>query len=251
MINRLMSFGPVSDGYELPEDSTFEDAMNIAKPNMPLLIGSTANESNLFLCESSSSMSADAAKSYLLGKLRGAFPYSPATAADVDEVMNEYAGFPNPRAALMALITDMFFTCSAERTARFFSSSGSPVYRYLFVRPSALFNKVKCLGAPHAVDVFMLFAGSFGKTVSPHVIGDALEQEIAKSMIDGWRNFAWHGTPGPQWPRWVNDEATTLQLGNATSADFVPIKGYRSRECSLIDKLIDPLTPTAPSTVMV
>merc|ERR1712232_649198 len=161
--------------------------------------------------------------------------------ADIDEVMKTYPKFPSPKEALMAISTDMIFTCSVERAASPFSASGAPVYRYLLTRPPAPFKVMSCLGAPHVSDVLLIFSGAFPKQGTPYVVGDTVEQAIAKSMIESWGNFVRTGFPGPNWPQWT-DDASTVQLGNATSADFFPVQKYRREVCSMIDRLIDPLT---------
>lgn len=187
---------------------------------------------------------------YLLAKAAVAIPGFRGTAADVKEILKEYPAFPTPREALMAFSTDLLFTCTAERMARFFASSGAPVFRYLFTRPPAAFKVPSCFGAPHVSDVLLLFSDSFPKKSLPYVVGDAVEQEIKKSMIESLGRFAHEGSPGSNWPKWTNAEIT-LQLGNATSSEFLPIYGYRSSVCSMIERLIDPLKPKEPHVIVV
>ena len=50
MVTRLLNFGPVSDGYELPLGEDFMDAFSKSKVKIPLMIGSNLNETNLFQC---------------------------------------------------------------------------------------------------------------------------------------------------------------------------------------------------------
>jgi len=238
-MSRAMFFGPVSDGFELPENMTFPQAVEAAKPNVPLLIGTNLNETNLFLCldKSLSKISWPHAAKYLLDKVAMLFPGSNATVTTMEQVLQQYSNFATPRDAVMAAATDFLFTCAARRTARAFAASAAPVYRYLFGRPPAMYKADHCLGVPHAAELSLLFRDAFPKPAQRVVVGDAVELQLADFIISAWGRFAWGLLPDTTWPRW-NSSETTVRIGDSETGSVTSLLGYRSDECSTMDPLI-------------
>lgn len=238
---RMMTCGPVSDGYETPEDTSFDDVLKAAKPTMPLLIGSTFNESNLLQCGLSDKMNHDEAVAYLLDKIQRFVRGSNATLSDVEHILDAYPTFPDERGALMAFSTDLLFTCTAEQVAQRFTENGAPVYRYLLGRAPAMFQVMsKCYGVPHTSGVFVLFSGSFPKKFTRMTLGNESEQVLAKNMLETWGSFIKDGDPGAQWPRWSNSEEALFQLGNSSSGNFTVVHDYRREACKRIKALVFP-----------
>lgn len=240
-IERALYFGPVSDGFELPVNTTFVQAMKAAKPTARLLIGTNLNETNLFLClDKSSKLSSwqDAAK-YLLAKVQLLAPGVHVTEATMEQLLQHYQNFATPREAVMAATTDFVFTCGARRIARAFTASGAPVYRYLFGRPPACFRHPSCLGVPHAAEINLLFRDAFPRSAQHVAVGDATEQQLADFMIKAWGQFAWGRSPDASWPQW-NISQPTLQIGSPNSGNFTVPLGYRSDVCHQMDLLMNP-----------
>lgn len=139
----------------------------------------------------------------------------------------------------MEVSTDLLFTCAARRTASAVADAGTPVYRYLFTRPPLMFSSMKCMGAPHASELNLLFAKAFPKQAIRFVVGDKEEQKLAAAMVDRWGDFATKGLPGSAWPAWSTSE-TLLQLGSANTGNLTQVRGYRVEQCKLLDNLVQP-----------
>ena len=105
VLQRLMFFGPVSDGFELPEKISFNAALRASKTRVPLLVGSMLNETNLFQCETlPSDMSQQASADYLLKAVRALVPSSTLSSEVVANVLRDkYAGYSDGRGAVMAM----------------------------------------------------------------------------------------------------------------------------------------------------
>eukprot|EP00928_Gymnodinium_smaydae_P045299 TRINITY_DN30219_c0_g1_i1.p1 TRINITY_DN30219_c0_g1~~TRINITY_DN30219_c0_g1_i1.p1 ORF type:complete len:577 (-),score=59.81 TRINITY_DN30219_c0_g1_i1:119-1849(-) len=239
--SRAMFFGPVSDGYELPESTSFIQATKSANPHVPLLLGSNLNETNLFLCMDSG-LSSDIgwqdAANFLLHHVQVIVPGTKLTVASMEQLLQKYRNFATPREAVMAATSDFLFTCAARRTAKAFAASGAPVYRYLFSRTPALYEMDKCFGVPHTAELNLLFKDAFPSKAQSVVVGDPVEQRLADFMIQAWGRFVWGQAPASEWARW-SVEQQVLQIGEPGAGNISQLLGYRSDECSVMDMMMD------------
>ena len=74
MVNRMTTYGPVSDGYELPTNHSFLDALKTYPLSTPLIVGQTLNETNLFQCSNGHMKTQAQADEYLAQKAEFMFP---------------------------------------------------------------------------------------------------------------------------------------------------------------------------------
>jgi len=248
VVERMMFLGPVSDGFELPENISFNAALRASKHRVPLLVGSTLNETNLFQCETlSRNLSQHASVEYFLKVLKAVIPSSDLSAEVVANVLRDkYAGYSDGRGAVMAMSSDVVFTCAADRAARWFSRGGAPVYKYVLASPPRMMRALKCLGVPHVADMMLFFHKAFPRESDEIVVGDASMQALTRYMIGAWRSFI-HGAEPAGWSPFSADDpsARTLQLGDNETAPFRELQGYRREACDAIEDLVDPASTSS------
>lgn len=179
--------------------------------NVPVLIGTTADEATLFTA-----------------KLRLARPIGYRAIVKrlfgdaADRVLAKYPATPTPKQAFDTLVTDVVFTCPTRRAARALAKR-APVYRYLFSQVTAG-ARAKGLGATHGSEIAFVFG----------TVGDptAEERALSRAMVGYWSRFAHAGQPDPGWPRYEPGTDPYLQLGPIAAR-----AGLRTTECDLLDTL--------------
>jgi para-nitrobenzyl esterase len=183
--------GPVTGTATLPVSPVVGVAEGRAA-SVPVLIGTTADEFNLFT-----------ALRYVGGR--------PIDAAHYPELLAEAFGpdavavaqhYPPDRfggsvpLAYSAATTDGLFACVADWMADSLSTS-EPVYSYVFDDPAApapepLRAAPFPVGAGHSLELRYLFDVGGAPPLNPE------QQRLAEEMIDYWSRFVTTGTPG--WP---------------------------------------------------
>eukprot|EP00929_Paragymnodinium_shiwhaense_P055114 TRINITY_DN27645_c0_g1_i1.p1 TRINITY_DN27645_c0_g1~~TRINITY_DN27645_c0_g1_i1.p1 ORF type:complete len:591 (+),score=118.17 TRINITY_DN27645_c0_g1_i1:74-1846(+) len=247
MAKRMLAFGPVSDGFETPQDKTLPELLRERPPKFPLLLGSNLNETNLFLCTDSglkSKTTADAVDSWSASIVQYMYPKVQVDARQVGQMRSLYLSYEQPQDWARAFTTDVLFSCAAERAARAVAGAGAKVYRYLFARPTKLAAYMPCLGVAHTEEIFGMFSRGTPKAYTDHIIGDADSMAVANHMIDEWLSFVKTGAPSASWRAWSNEEAALLKFGSSASgavgAAATEVKGYRQEVCSELAGLMHP-----------
>lgn len=224
-------FRPAVDGRFLPELPVEALRRGSAK-NVPVIIGTNADEARLFLlglpeAEKASDDLALTAIGYLISK-----------EGDVDQarrILCEYKEARTARgepadtlASFLAILTNHRFRVPADRLAEAQVAYLRSVFTYRFDWPSPWGNGV--LGACHALEIPFVFgthqrvAGLAGK--GPEA--DAL----AKKMGDAWVAFARNGdpsTPTLEWPAFDVKSRRTLLLDRECRVEQLP--GEVERRC--------------------
>ena len=213
---------PVVDGGLLPADPAHEVASG-SSSRVPLLIGTTRDESSFFTVGNATLRSLD--EDGLLRWMRRLTP-EPQVAKDlVDTVRTARAhrGEPvAPRDLWVAIATEYVFRLPTVRFADAHAAaasvggpevSGVPgvaTYCYLFTWESPAFGGY--LGSCHALDLPFVF----GTVHNPAVQGfsGAGDDAFALSAVmrEAWTAFARRGSPGG-WPQWDADRRPTTVLG--------------------------------------
>ncbi len=220
-----LAFGPTVDGHVLPLDplATIEAGKH---NDVMFALGSTANEASLFHVLTPI-VSRDKYISIVEAK------YSAADAAAILAAFPPPPPLKNAHDQLVALDTDVKYTCPTRRAARAAAKSqNSAVYRYLFADTvSNGSNAVKALGAFHTVELFYLFQ-------KDEVMGAALtsqEGQLSTAMLDYWTTFAIKGDPNGantvDWPAYVSNGDAYLELNET----IVSGDGVRTAECDVLD----------------
>jgi para-nitrobenzyl esterase len=185
--------GPVTGTPTLPIDPMTGLAEGRAA-RVPVLIGTTANEFNLFT-----------ALQFVRGRVIDAANYPEL----LTEAFGPHAGavgqrYPPDRfggsvpLAYSAAATDGIFACVGDRVADALAGA-EPVYSYEFddrdaPAPEPLRAAPFPVGAGHSVELRYLFDIGGAPALSP------AQQRLAGEMIDYWSTFATTGSPGSDWP---------------------------------------------------
>jgi para-nitrobenzyl esterase len=216
---------------------------------VPLLIGTTRDESALFALGSPKLMSLDAEG--LRRWMRRATPDPASADAVIAAVHSARAGraeSTEPRDLWIAIATEFVFRVGSIRFADAHAAVAGPgvgTYCYLFTWESPAFDGV--LGSCHALEIPFVF----GTVNNPMVQGfsgagdDAFE--LSAAMRRSWTSFARTGVPsyevrgeGPaQWPQWNPGERPTTVLGPwpNTAGMVHRIDSPRQAELSAVDAI--------------
>lgn len=212
-------FGPVIDGYVLPDDPGVLLGTS-SQAKVPLLIGHNSDEANFYRNEVHQTI---AAYRDFVGKL---FPPQ-----FVDSVLIRYPATEDAKVpeAVLRMFTDSRFVTPAVLTARA-ASKVTPVYVYRFSRVSPL-SRSYGGGAAHGVEI---------PYVWDHITPDESQYEdidrtLSRAMAGAWVQFAKTGNPNgpslPQWPAYTAPDYRLLEYGNGiairSNADSPNIDFFR------------------------
>jgi para-nitrobenzyl esterase len=198
-------FGPVIDGYVLPDDpGVLLGTSRQAK--VPLLIGHNADEA--FFYRGSAHQTISEYRDFV----RALFPPS-----KVDAVLERYPAAADPQAteAVLRMFSDFRFVTPTVLTARA-ASKVVDVYLYRFSRVSPL-SKSTFGGAGHGTEIPYVFE---------HITADESQYEevdrtLSRAMAGAWVQFAKAGSPNgaglPQWPAYRSPEYKLLDYGDKIS----------------------------------
>ncbi|WP_040538698.1 carboxylesterase/lipase family protein [Mycolicibacterium tusciae] len=209
--------GPVTGTTTLPVDPLTGAAQGRAA-KVPVLIGTTADEFNLFTAlQFVRGRAIDAAHYPEL--LDQAFGHNAAAVAQ--QYPPDRFGGSVPL-AYSAATTDGLFACVADRLTDSLSTA-EPVYSYVFAdagapAPEPLRAAPFPVGAGHSLELRYLFDMGGAPPLSPD------QQRLSDEMIDHWSQFVATGAPGSGWPAYDEGKAgerMSLQPdGNRVSTDF-------------------------------
>ncbi len=207
-LNDGLTYAPVVDGSLLPESPSAAFAAG-RQHDIPLLLGSNADEGNLFL----SMMDIGDAGDYAgwLGALFG--PLAPDVLA-----LYPAATESEVSAACSRILTELGFAATARFVAESMSAhKQSPVYLYEFTRvPLTIPIPSAPQGAFHGIELPYVFgqAAVLG-------VADPVDVQLSERIMDYWVAFAATGSPevagGVTWPAYEVAEGRYLELGDAIS----------------------------------
>lgn len=198
----LLPFAPTVDGHVLPR-APLPAIAGGQGSGVPLLIGSTRDESRLFFVAPGV---IDAIDEAALGAIAAGYGLPPAGLATYR------ANRPgaSPGDILAALVSDWFFRVPAIRVAE--ARGTAPTWMYRFDHPDPAANNG--LGACHAVEIPFVF-GTTDRPTAAALIGAAPAQAVADTAHAAWVSFVATGTPG--WsPYTEHDRATALLAEKVT-----------------------------------
>ena len=211
----------VVDGYVLKE-SPFDAYRRHAQNDVDVLVGSNADEGQLFLQK----------KAVTVGNLKailGAdFP------APLVWLLNPNPGTTDSEARLAAATVegDMRFRWDMWRWARLAAEyGGKQVYFYQFSRtpPFPSGNRYYGLGATHGMEMTYVF-DHLGQREVPWT---AKDRELAAVLPEYWANFAKSGDPNgpelPVWPSFRESPDKVMFLGEELRAGAIPHEGNLKR----------------------
>lgn len=182
----VMPFEPVIDGEILPELPRDAIAKGVSH-DIDLLIGTNAQEANLFFVPGGASRRFSALTAWLVARRYGA------RARRVRRFYREQ-GATSGEELTLRVFTDAFYRIPALRVAR--SHPRSHVYEFSWPSP----GYEGALGACHGLELPFVF-DTVDKPGFEALLGDAPPASLASAMHDAWVSFARSGDPG--WPRYT------------------------------------------------
>ena len=207
-------YGPIVDGYVLPEDPQDAYAQGI-QAHVPLLAGWNSAETKKFahkLLPDSSVAGVEAA-------LRKQFP------DDVDAAKKAYpvGDDRQTRLSAVALVSDNFLVYSTWKWIEMHTATGeAPVYRYLYdhLLPSETGDlPADDPGAAHAADIEFVFS----TLDSLKLAWREADRRTADLMSSYWSNFAKNLDPNgpglPHWPAYTENSRLVMRLGPNPAAE--------------------------------
>jgi para-nitrobenzyl esterase len=216
----------VLDGHVVPH-RPLEAARSGHHNHMPIVMGTNTDEYSTLLAFHAPRKPI-ATEDDLVDEIRRQLPRRAAA------IIARYpaSAYPSPRAAYIALWTDVSFTCPVRRALRAFAEGQQePVYRYVYAHARER-GPVRNLGAGHAMEIPFVF-----HTFLPGGPTD-IELGFSDDIVAAWTHFAATGVPGTAtspWPRFRADADPYVRL------DVVPgvESGFRSAECDFWDAAAD------------
>jgi para-nitrobenzyl esterase len=195
------SWGPVIDGWNIPDcASTLVDAACIASP-VPVALGTHLNESEFYFATGLSAPLDDAG---YLSMMSATF------AGQGAAILAEYpsASFPSPAKAAADVLTDSAYVCPNRRLARTLVSAGLPVFLYSFNHApvSPMFPDA---GAFHTSEVAFVFGSPLWG-----IQLDEPERALSRAMMGYWGRMAANGNPNGEgalaWPALDSTDANIV-----------------------------------------
>ena len=210
-------FGPTADGYALGLDAEARIGAGIQTRGMPLLIGHTRDEFNLFTAarEGAERMSDNdllAAASAPFGGMRAA------EGIDRYRRAREARGEPADNLSLWnAIMTDSMFRIPAVRAAEAQRRHTESVWSYRFDYPSPAYDGR--LGSCHSLDIPFIW-GTYEAENMRRFCGAATPQleSLSETMMQTWLAFANTGDPNnehlPAWPAYDTADRAVMTLNH-------------------------------------
>lgn len=196
----LLPWISVIDGVVIPEmPLSAIKARRAAK--VPVMLGTNQNEGSLYVAlEFDVPLGRPMNDNEYEAKLQS---YGGSSfAASVLKSIYNTKNYSTPSRAVAGLLTDVMFSCDANKAARAFANSGVPTYAYEFADPSppsVLSPPVPDMGATHASELQFLFDLNTLDQFTPD------QKVLMNQMIGYWTRFAATGDPNrtglPEWSR--------------------------------------------------
>lgn len=216
-----IKFGPVIDGYVLPENP--QQVFAEGKQNaVPLLIGS--NGADGVLHGSAIPVRRVAGYRWLINRI---------FKDHADQILKLFPVNDNDdiEKAKIDLMTISAFAAPSRRFANLMQTVKTPAYLYHFTRVSPGARRAH-VGAAHGAEIPYVF-GNFGHSLNY----DRDDQKLAKLMQQYWINFAATGNPNgpnlPNWPAYRSSSDMTMQLDVAAKA----VEHLNKQACDVFDQV--------------
>jgi para-nitrobenzyl esterase len=200
-----MPFHPAVDGTTVT--SRPRDAM--ARGDVELLIGTTADELNTYLDPAAPTLERERLVKRTARYLGGL------GVTDPDAVLSAYDELASPADVWAALRTDGEMWLPAVEIAERHGDAGPATFMYRFDWPAAPPNAH--LGACHAIDIPFTF-GTFDREGWDRFVGfDGDADRLGHALREAWIAFASSGDPSTpllgRWPRYSSTSRATMLLG--------------------------------------
>ena len=229
-------FGPVADGYSLGLDAEARIGAGIQTKGMPLLIGHTKNEFNLF--NSSSTGPVEMSNNDLLAAATAPFGgMRAAEGVDRYQRARDARGEPTDNTAVWnAIMTDSMFRIPAVKTAEAQRRHTEGVWSYRFDYPSPAYDGR--LGSCHSLDIPFIW-GTYEAENMKRFCGDASPElaALSETMMQTYLAFAKTGNPNnehlPEWPTYDATDRAVMTLNHDCEVVNAPGEEERNFWASL------------------
>ncbi|MBT3134708.1 carboxylesterase family protein [Alteromonas sp. ALT199] len=208
------AFLPVVDG-ELIINSPMLSLKNGANPSIPTIVGSTDQESRLYLVPSNEIETIDESKVSL-------FLHDLNLGEDARKVYKK-TGHDSYGDIYADIQSDYTFRMPAIQIAELLTESGSTVWKYNFGWKSGAYDGE--LGAAHFVDVPYTF-DTIDTEEASNFVGDKPSENLSQTMQNYWVRFAKVGEPG--WSEYTKGSRKTMRFDNQSVAEEDPNKLKRA-----------------------
>ncbi|HTR98850.1 MAG TPA: carboxylesterase/lipase family protein [Bacteroidota bacterium] len=213
--------GPAVDGDLLPRQPLEAFASGEAN-NVPVIIGSNADEGTLFLRQIPIRRPVGyvlAARRLFGGYAEKVLELFPVRTAD------------DVRPAIARLVTVSAFVAPARRAARALSAHDGRVWLYHFTRVAPPLRE-RGIGATHGIELFYVFR-TFPAATTP---GEK-DYAVSSAIHGAWLRFAKTGDPNlagePRWPAYTAKGDAYMEFGDSIRAG----SGLFTNECDLFDEI--------------
>jgi para-nitrobenzyl esterase len=214
-------YGWVVDGWAIPDDPAklFDEGRY---HDVPLIIGSNADEGTIFLKQLPIKRSVGyklLMKAYFGDDAEKMLEIFPPDEEDISKTLNRFT-------------TISAFVYPARAIARAMSGAKSKIYLYHFTRIPAGAEELG-LGAFHGLEISYVFG-------NPPALYEwkRYDENLSEVMSSAWAEFAATGDPNgeglPGWPPYTPDKDEYMEFG-----DMVKMRsGLFARECDLLEKIM-------------
>jgi para-nitrobenzyl esterase len=217
-----LAFQPVVDGTHLTGQPWNDEALR-ATAHLPLLIGTTSDETAAFLPDA---LGQDLDETALLKQLRSFFLIPPLSAGQCRQLLDAYRRMaPGRRRAqlLVAMTTDLSFWGSTQQVLDVRAATAhAATYSFEFAWNTPCFGSK---WSPHGGELPFLFGSleypsawdgqdNAGLRAAEDPAGD--RHRLSAELIAAWAAFARNGEPSTatfSWPRWSGPGWPTIVLG--------------------------------------
>lgn len=228
-VTKGVTFGLCADGVAIPDDPVALVAAG-KQADVPLLIGTTADEGTLFV--GTIRTRADLAKA-----IDGMF------GAQAPAVAEAYPASSDGEAKRVAarLLADSIFVAPTRAFVRARQGLSSKAWLYAFTR-APMAGRLLGLGAHHGCELGYVF-----ETLdAPGAMGiQPLDRTLSATVAAAWVRFARSGDPSgeglPEWPAYTAENDAHLELGD----EVRPGAGLRKAQCDLLEQVWAELKPAA------
>ena len=229
-----LRWGPTADGYSLGSDAEARIGAGIQTRGMPIMLGHTRDEANLFTRVASDG--SELTDADLLIAARRFFGDRAPEGVDTYRAARQQRGRDHsPIAILSAITTDAMFRIPAVRTAEAQGRHTPDVWFYRFDYPSPAYDGR--LGACHSLDIPFIW-GTYDADNMRRFCGDGDHiAPLSDTMMQTYLSFAktgnpnWHGIP--DWPRYDADTRQTMLFNREPSLASAPDDAERQFWLSL------------------
>ena len=224
-------FGPVADGYALGLDAESRIGAGIQTKGMPMMIGHTKDEFNLFTstrpeAQHMSDNDLLAAATAPFGGMRAA------EGVDRYQRARDARGEPTDNLAVWnAIMTDSMFRIPAVRTAEAQGRHTDSVWSYRFDYPSPAHDGR--LGSCHSLDIPFVW-GTYDAENMKRFCGESSPEiaALSETMMQTYLAFAKTGDPNgdhiPEWPTYNAESRAVMTLNH--NCEVVNAPGDEERD---------------------